>query len=134
MAAKLNFAHVCDYAFNGEGGKLCIIGVFKNIILQDISKPHPQMFVVTNLSVAKMAGSYKQEIKLVRESDGEEIIKPLVFNFSFSEGNTEVPVDVGVIAQLNNVLFSELGKYFFQIYFDENLLAKVPIFVNSLKK
>lgn len=134
MEPKLNFAHVCDYAFNGDGGKLCIIGVFKDIILQDVNKPHHQMFFVTNISVTDIDSSYKQEIKLVRESSGEEIIRPIVFNFSFGKKNVEVPVDVGCITQMNNVIFPEHGKYLFEVYLNGDILTKVPVSVSPLKK
>jgi hypothetical protein len=50
---KLNFAHICDYAFFGEAGKVNIIGIFKNITVLKLPAVHPQMFIVTNITVDK---------------------------------------------------------------------------------
>lgn len=134
MESKLNFAHVCDFAFNGEEGKLCIIGVFKNIFLRDILKPHAQMFVVTNILTNGADNFHKQEIKLVKVGENEDVIKPISLDFSLKENASQSPeVEIGAIAQFNNIQFPEFGKYSFKIFFDEEFLGEVPISINPLK-
>jgi hypothetical protein len=132
---KLKFAHVCDYAFNGENGKLCVIGIFKNITVQNSEQPHPQMFIVTNIAV-DTGRDYKQIIKLVKEEKPDEnIIKPIEISVGFGKESGQSSVEFGFIGQLNNIKFKESGKYLVKIYIDDVLLGEIPIsiVVNNLK-
>lgn len=124
---KLNFAHVCDYAFNGENGKLCIIGIFKNVNVLNSNQPHPQMFIATNVSV-KSGKDYKQTIRLVKEDKPEDdIMPPIEFPFSMSREGNPNEVEVGFIGQINNIKFKDSGVYEFKIYIDEIFLKSVQI-------
>lgn len=124
---KLNFAHICDYAFNGEGGKLCIIGIFKNISVKNSEQPHPQMFMVTNITI-ETGRDYKQIIKLVKADKQEEnIIKPIEVPFGIGKESGKSEVEFGFIGQLNNIKFKESGKYLIKIYINELLLKDIPI-------
>lgn len=42
--ATAEYLHICDYAFQADGGKPCIIGIFENI--------HSQVFPVTHAFMA----------------------------------------------------------------------------------
>lgn len=44
------FILLCDYAFIGEGGKLCIIGKFETVFVRDVPSAHPEMFIVAHFS------------------------------------------------------------------------------------
>lgn len=126
---KLNFAHICDYASFGEGGKLNILGIFKNINAVKFPVIHPQMFIIVNISV-NTAGTYKEIIKLVKEEDGSEIIKPFEFNLTTNEANSEL----GIFGQINNVKFEIEGKYKFKIYVNNNLIKEIPLIINKIIK
>lgn len=47
---KSEFILLCDYAFIGEGGKLCIIGKFETVFVRDLPSNHPEMFIVAHFS------------------------------------------------------------------------------------
>jgi hypothetical protein len=126
---KLNFAHICDYASFGEGGKLNILGIFKNINAAKFPVIHPQMFIVANILV-DTAGTYKEIIKLVREEDGIEIITPFEFNITANKANAEL----GVFGQINAVKFDKEGIYKFKIYVNDNLIKEISLIVNKINK
>jgi len=126
---KLNFAHVCDYAFNGEGGKPCIIGIFKNITVQNSEQPHPQMFIITNITI-ETGKEYKQIIKLVKDDKpNEDIINPIILPFTIGKESGQNEVEFGFIGQINNTKFKESGKYLFKIYINDTFLKEIPIVV-----
>ena len=122
---KLNFLHVCDYA-SLSGGKLNILGIFESISPKDVPYIHPQMYVVTNVSIKK-SGSYKQFIKVIRDGDGQEIIKPFEFGMSISELKTLGEAKIGVVAQLNNTKFEVFGSYIIQIFVDLEKIGEIKI-------
>lgn len=47
---KSEFILLCDYAFIGEGGKLCIIGKFETIFVRDLPSAHAEMFIVAHFA------------------------------------------------------------------------------------
>ncbi len=47
---KSEFILLSDYAFVGEGGKLCIIGKFETIFVRDLPSHHPEMFIVAHFA------------------------------------------------------------------------------------
>lgn len=120
---KFNFAFLCDSAFFSEGGKLNIIGIFKNIHGRKLPLQHPQMFIVSNVSI-KGSGNYEKEIKLIRKRDGVEIITPLKFNLVVRE---DKEAEFGVLGQLANIKFEEAGLYEVQILINSEIIKKLPL-------
>ncbi len=126
---KLNFAHICDYASFGEGGKLNIVGIFKSINAVKFPVIHPQMFIVVNITVST-AGTYKEVIKLIKEDNEIEIMKPLEFNVTANKGNSEL----GVFGQISGVKFDEEGMYKFKVYVNDSLIKEIPLMVNKINQ
>lgn len=128
---KLNFVHVCDYAFFGEADKVNILGIFKKINVIKLPAIHPQMYIVTNITVDK-GKEYKGIIKLVGEEDEVEVIKPLQFSISSpTAGSGKNKAELAFIGQINNVKFENEGKYLFRIYVNETLIDEVSLEVKK---
>lgn len=132
---KLNFLHICDYASFGMGGKLNILGIFESINTPIIPYNHPQMFIVSNISIekSKKASGYKNKIVKLIYEDGTEISR---MEFSL---NVKIPKDkerfvIGSIEQLNGIKFEKYGKYKIQIFVDEYLVGEKEITVSKIKK
>lgn len=128
---KLNFAHLCDYAFFSDMGKLNIMGIFKSINAQKFPAVHPQMFVVTNISIEK-GKSYEGKIKLKKKSDGKQIGEPIIINFSLPFSGGDLKAEISFIGQVNGVSFDEAGEYFFEIYVGETLIGELPFQLNKI--
>lgn len=129
---KLNFGFVCDYASFGVGGKLNILGIFKNINGLSLPIIHHQLFIVANILIDR-EGTYKEVIKLVRKEDDQEIITPLEFNLSASEQPEGKKIELGVVGQINNIKFEKSGEYEFRIFVNDELIDSIPLNV-SVKK
>ncbi|MFC1623420.1 DUF6941 family protein, partial [Patescibacteria group bacterium] len=92
-------------------------------------RPHPQMCIITSVFVPS-GGQFKQIIKLVKESDPFEadLISPIEFIIDTeNESEQQEEIEIGFISQINNVKFSESGKYLFKVYVGDDLLKNVPI-------
>ena len=137
---KLNFLHVCDYASFSVGGKLNILGIFKNINTPKVPVVHPQLFVVTNITITKPnnAGNYKEIIKIV-DNEGDDILKPLEFNLKPSSnkerpGKKKKDIQIGVVAEINNIQFSKEGNYKVQVNINGKLIGETSLTVTLRKR
>jgi len=127
MEPKINFIHVCDYASPGEVGKLNVLGIFESIFPNTVPYIHPQLYIVTNVSIKK-TGNYKQIIKIVRDEDNLEIIKPLEFNVLSEQLPTSgSEAKVGFIGQMNSINFEKFGTYVVQVFIDTLKIGEVKI-------
>lgn len=132
MEPKINFIHICDYASPGEVGKLNILGIFESIFPTIVPYVHPQLYIVTNVSIKKR-GSYRQIIKIVRDSDNFEIVKPLEFAIPIEELPALVgEAKVGFIGQMNGINFDEFGSYTVQVFIDSLKIGESRI--NVIKR
>lgn len=129
--SKLNFSFICDYASFSENGKLNLLGIFKSITGTTLPITHPQLFIVTNILVEEI-GSYKEVVKLVRVDDGQDVIKPMEFDFSANKLDDQ-GIEFGVIGQINNIVFEKSGKYVFKIFLNQDLMGEIPLEVNIIK-
>ena len=124
---KLNFAHICDYASFGDGGKLNVLGIFKSIFSNKLPIIHPQMFVVTNI-IVDTAGIYRERIELIREEDSKPIISPLEFNLSAGQSGMEL----GALGQITQARFDKAGKYKFKITVNDLLIKEIFLSVSQI--
>src|SRR3989338_7304339 len=121
MQPKLNFIHVCDYASMSEGGKVNILGIFKNIFGQNFPVTHTQLYVVSNVSVAN-SGTYKQKLKLIDDNNKEIIsLQPFSSNVVLGKDGT---AEVGLIANLTALTFPKSGVYKFVLDINEVKVAE----------
>jgi len=129
--AKLNFMHLCDYASAGENGKLNVLGIFENIFSNATPFIHPQLYIVTNISIKKI-GNYKQIIKIVREIDSVEIIKSLEFNVLIPNIPSPKEARVGFIGQFNSIKFEEFGDYLAQVFIDSEKIGEIKLSISKI--
>ncbi|MCD6429409.1 hypothetical protein J7L09_01810 [bacterium] len=127
---ELNFLHICDYASICEGGKLSIIGIFKNINVKKLPAIHPQMFIVTNISLRKH-GEFEEVIKIVNDQN-QEIRSPMRFKLNFPSKIKKKEAELGVIARVENLQFKKEGEYKVQVYINNDLIAEKTF--NVLKR
>lgn len=125
MKSKLNFLHVCDYVSFAEGGKLNIMGVFKNINAQKTPVVHQLMFVVLNFSIFK-SGKYELILKILEEKNKIEVTRQN-FNLNISIPKGKKKAEVGITGQLNNVKFENFGRYKIQALLDDDFVGEADI-------
>lgn len=111
--AKLNYVHVCDYASFSDNGKINILGIFESIMAKKLPAIHPQMFIVSNISIGDN-GNHEKVIKILSQ-DNIEISK-----LNFQLNNIKIPtgkkyLEFGVMGQMNGVKFDNYGTYKIQV-------------------
>ncbi len=128
----LTSINICDYASISVEGKFNILGIFREISVKELPYTHPQMYVATNIDFRKI-GNYSQIIKIIREEDEQEIIKPLEVKLSVPEFPAEKKVaHVGFIAKIDNLKFEKPGVHVVKIFVDTNLVGETRFNVNKI--
>ena len=101
--AEVEFMHLCDYAFQAEGGKACIIGIFDGIGAHVFPATHMLMTIAV-----KFQGQ-AHEIAPVKI----EVVRPNNETLAAVEGQIGLGPDGGAFIdfKLMNLQFPEPGRY-----------------------
>jgi hypothetical protein len=122
--AEVEYLHVCDYAFPAQGGKACIIGIFKNISFAKFPGTHASMFV----AVQFQGGAHEVvpfRIELGK-SNGDVIVH--------ADGTANMgPEGAGFLGlQLIGTTFPEQGRYTVKVLSAGRTLATDSIRLNLI--
>jgi hypothetical protein len=123
-----------DYANIAQGGKLNVMGIFRNIYATSFPAKHLSMTLVFKLGAE--FGEYGQErqitIKLLN-ADGQELLK--------LESQAKVPSpsggqrpEIDGIIQINEIIFPEPGRYQFTVFVDKDWKGSLPIDVMQIEQ
>src|SRR5216684_2597000 len=101
--AEVEYMHICDYAFPGQNGKPCIIGIFDRIGAPAFPAAHPLMAIAIQLR-----GTAHEMIPIKIElgrPNGDVLVK--------MEGQIVVNEGGGAFINFNlvNTQFPEAGRY-----------------------
>lgn len=122
-----------DYANIAEGGKLNVMGIFRNIRSASFPARHPEMHLIIKLSVspAEYGQTRKLTVKLMDDDATTELV-----NFS---RDIEIPQTVGrqkpeinQILKLRDIMFPKPGTYQFSVLVDNDEKGTLPIEVELL--
>lgn len=117
-----------DYANIAEGGKLNVMGIFRNIYSSSFPARHPEMHLIVKLrpSPAEYGQTRKITIKLMDEDGKNELV-----NFSRA---IEIPrptmkqrFEINQILRLRDLVFPEPGTYQFSVLIDNDEKGTLPI-------
>lgn len=106
---------LCDYATEGQPGKLTIVGTFDTIHCQNVPVVHPNCSIALRLRIAnKEAGLHDIEIKF-QSPEGKEITKIQcqlnVVPSDFANYST-----TNLVLNFGNLELKDLGKYTFELW------------------
>lgn len=116
-----------DYANIAEGGKLNVMGIFRNIRSSTFPVRHPEMHLVVKLraSPAEYGQTRKLTIKLM-DDDAKEMM-----NFS---RDIDIPrptgrqqLEINQILRLRDLVFLKPGSYQFSVLIDNDEKGTLPI-------
>lgn len=122
-----------DYANIAQGGKLNVMGIFRNIYATNFPAQHPSMVLIVKLGAD--LGEYGDERNLIiklLDADGKELVR--------FENLIKIPQPVGgqrpevnAILALNGVIFPAPGRYQFSVQVDKDFKGQLPLDVSKLE-
>jgi len=123
-----------DYANVAQGGKLNVMGIFRNIYATNFPARHLSMMLVIKLGAD--LGEFGQERHLairLLDADGKELMR--------FESKAIVPTPTGgqrpeidAIIQINEIVFPVPGRYQFTVFVDKDVKGSLPIDVIQIKQ
>jgi len=116
-----------DYANIAQGGKLNVMGIFRNIYSTKFPALHPSMVLIIKLGAE--LGEYEDErtltVKLLNP-DGVELMK-ITNPIRIPEGKGGQRPEVNAILALNGIVFPEPGRYQFSVQVDKDIKGGLPL-------
>ena len=124
--AEVEYIHVCDYAFQAEGGKACIIGIFSQINAAEFPATHPHMVIAVQLR-----GQPHEVIPVriaIERPDGEELLA--------ADGQVSAGADGGAFINFNllSIQFPEPGRYTVKVLSAERPLATLSFHARRIQQ
>ncbi len=125
---KINFAHICESAFIIQNGTPGVIGIFSRIKSQALPAFRDNTTIIVNFG----PNDKKQHIVSVsgKSPSGIEIVKPVDQKVGPSLNENS---NLGMILEIKNIEFNEVGRYLFEIFIDGNKLGILPLDLELLK-
>lgn len=126
LLAKCEWAHLCDHAFFDQGGKPCLIGLFRSIFAHRTPTRHTHFVIAFEVS-----GERGEELDLRIEMHRPDRSDPL-----FEMENSEVVLNesrrhtfaIGV----DNVMLPDFGPYELRISLGETVAYTLTLMVNRM--
>jgi hypothetical protein len=121
-----------DYANIAEGGKLNVMGIFRNINATKFPARHNSMHLVVKL--AADLGEYGQSriltVKLL-EPDGKEVMM-VSGPFKIPAGGGGQRPEVNVVLEIKDVIFPHPGRYEFCVFVDKDQKGSLPLDISEI--
>jgi hypothetical protein len=116
-----------DYANIAQGGKLNVMGIFRNIYATSFPAQHPAMVLIVKLGAE--LGEYGDErtltIKLL-DADGKELMR-FTNNIQIPQPAGGQRPEVNAILALNGLVFPAPGRYQFSVQVDKDVKGHLPL-------
>jgi hypothetical protein len=125
---------VADAANKGEGDKLNILGIFHQIMVQDLPAPHPQLALALEFRAAPHEKGKTFDLQIVLANpDGGELNRVGAQLALAKEIPTLTPV-IPMVLTMHGLVFPTAGNYRFEIRINGELKYEVPLEVQLLPK
>lgn len=123
---KLKYVHLCDHAFQSEGGKLNFIGIFKNINIQKFPGGLPKFSLVCGLEIPSTI-SGKLKLETIFMGPDEKKIKANIPTLSgiLPKRKKGVILEFGSNIEIVNFKFKTKGKYKFLVKLNGKDVGKI---------
>ena len=125
---ELHTLLVADYANVAEGGKLNVMGIFRQIFASTFPARHSQMYLVTGLSAsaAEYDSERKLSIKLINEDATEELVH-INRDIKVPKNPSGYRSEMRFIFQLRDIIFPKDGTYEFSVLVDQDVKGHYSI-------
>jgi hypothetical protein len=115
---------MCDYALTAQDGKISAIGLFSQINVARLPAVHGRLFIVAVLEADP--GTYELSLQVVAPSGASILEQAPHMKISVPPAATTA----NVVANLNGLKMSELGRHRIELRSGDELLGSTPFNVN----
>lgn len=123
---NLQFSVVCDDVRREDNGKFMLLGIFEAINAREFPARHHTLFVANRW--CKGEGSFTQKIRIINAQDKGAVFQTEEQSFQLSDIDTHHTI----ISRFNNLLFPNPGKYWVEVFLNNELILNYPIMLRVI--
>lgn len=124
---NLQFSVVCDDVRREDNGKFMLLGIFEAINAREFPARHHTMFVANRW--CKGEGAFTQKIRIISTKDKSVVFQTEDQPFNLSDIDTHHTI----ISKFNNLLFQNPGKYWVEVFLNNELILNYPIMLKQME-
>ena len=125
---NLQFSVLCDDVRREDNGKFMLIGIFEAINAKNFPATHPALFVMNRW--CKGEGSFTQKIRITNSKDKKMVFQTEDQPFTLED----IDRHHTLISKFNNLVFTDAGKYWLEVFLDKELVLNYPIILKEVKQ
>jgi hypothetical protein len=130
---QIKFAHLCDYAFVGNG-KLGMIGIFDQLNAPDFPHIHPFAFLVIGVQIASAEVGKKLTCAVqVRDEDGATLAHVQVEIQAIGTAPPGTEPSFNQILPMQNMQFPKPGRFEFAFFLNDRYEKSISLTVAQVK-
>ncbi len=124
---NLQFSVVCDDVRREDNGKFMLVGIFEAINAAEFPAKHHTLFVANRW--CKGEGEFTQKIRMIDAGTKRTVFQTDDQPFRLSDIDTHHTI----ISRFNNLLFETPGKYWVEIFLNNELVLNYPIMLKQME-
>ena len=124
---NLQFSVVCDDVRREDNGKFMLIGIFEAINAPEFPATHHTLFVANRW--CKGEGSFTQKIRMIDSGTKKVVFQTDDQPFRLADIETHHTI----ISRFNNLIFETPGKYWAEIFLNNELVLNYPIMLKRVE-
>lgn len=124
---NLQFSVMCDDVRREDNGKFMLLGIFEAINAKEFPARHHTLFVANRW--CKGEGSFTQKIRIINTKDKAVVFQTEEQPFQLSDIDTHHTI----ISRFNNLLFPDPGKYWVEVFLNNELILNYPIMLRDME-
>lgn len=123
---KLKYLHLCDHAFQSEGGKPNFIGIFKDINVRKLPGGLPKFNLVGGLNIPPaVSGQFKLKALLIGPDDKKIKVNIPTLSGVLPKRKKKTPLEFGFNIEIAGLKFKKEGRYRFLVKFNGENIGKI---------
>jgi hypothetical protein len=122
---NLQFSVVCDDVRREDNGKFMLLGIFEAINAKEFPARHHTLFVANRW--CKGEGSFTQKIHMIDAGSKKIVFQTEEQPFQLAD----IDMHHTIISRFNNLLFENPGKYWIEVFLNNELILNYPIMLKQ---
>ena len=129
----VQIAALCDSAAD-YNGKLCLLGAFDSIYVQQFPAVHPHCSIALRLVFNQAEeGRHQLHLTLI-DADGRSLLPKIEPTIEVRMGKDSYFATSNLVFNLQGMKFDKSGQYSIDISLDKNMIARIPLQVIQVQQ